>query len=511
MADRALEVETKLSAGADLEMPDLSRLARGAAVERLPAQSLETVYFDTRDLRLARAGISLRCRRGEGLRPRGQARWTVKLPALDGRGGDTSAVARREVTVEAPDGAVPDELAFVVRGVARSALLGPVAVLRSERARWLVSVGERAAVEVDDDRVEVLEGGRVVATFREIEVERVGEDEPSGEMAAQIVEGLRAAGAAASGPTSKIARALGADAVGGAEVAPVDVSPRSSMGEVVRAAVASATIRLFRHDAPMRLGDDPEDVHQARVATRRLRSDLRTFGSVLDRETTRHLRDELGWLGGVLGRHRDADVLFERLHRHSAALPPADARAAARLLEKLAGEREEARVLLVEALDSDRYLAVLDALVHAARQPPLLPEAGEPAARVLSDAVERQWKKLARTVEALDDDPPFDALHQVRISAKRVRYAAEAAEPVCGKRARRLAKSLAALQGVLGELNDAVTAEAWLRAAAARSSGASAVAAGQLVAAEREAQLRAVREWPRAWKDAVAERRRWRS
>ena len=84
---------------------------------------------------------------------------------------------------------------------------------------------------------------------------------------------------------------------------------------------ASGVIRLMRHDPVVRLDTDPEGVHHARVATRRLRSDLRTFRTVLDQEWTAALREELGWLGGELGAARDAGVLLERLTAHVGELP----------------------------------------------------------------------------------------------------------------------------------------------------------------------------------------------
>ena len=87
----------------------------------------------------------------------------------------------------------------------------------------------------------------------------------------------------------------------------------STPTDVVRAAIARSTARLLAHDPGVRLGDDPEDVHQARVATRRMRSDLRTFRRVLDEDWDESMRDELKWLGGLLGAVRDTDVLLDRL------------------------------------------------------------------------------------------------------------------------------------------------------------------------------------------------------
>ena len=85
----------------------------------------------------------------------------------------------------------------------------------------------------------------------------------------------------------------------------------------------------------MRLDTDPEGVHQARVATRRLRSDLRTFRPLLDREWASALRTELDWLARELGVVRDGDVMLERMRTHASQLPQVDARGATPVLTTL--------------------------------------------------------------------------------------------------------------------------------------------------------------------------------
>ncbi|HEX9343841.1 MAG TPA: CHAD domain-containing protein, partial [Actinomycetota bacterium] len=92
------------------------------------------------------------------------------------------------------------------------------------------------------------------------------------------------------------------------------------MAELLRQDLANAARRLFDNEAGVRLGDDPEAVHQARVGIRRLRSTLRTFRSVLDREWSGALRAELAWIADLLGAVRDADVLLERLRHGLTAL-----------------------------------------------------------------------------------------------------------------------------------------------------------------------------------------------
>ena len=248
-------------------------------------------------------------------------------------------------------------------------------------------------------------------------------------------------------------------------VAPGDLSPDSPARDVVHAAIASSVLRLLAHDPGVRLGDDPEQVHQARVATRRLRSDLRTFRSLLVPEWDEALRDELQWLGAELGAVRDTEVLLDLLRSKVSRL--GGRRPAASASSCCNGSCASGRTSASScshALRSDRYAALLDRLVEAAREPALLPDGGR--ARDRGPATAR-----ARPVEEAARDPsrrsptthPTRHLHAVRIRAKRSRYAAEAVTPALGQPARRFAKAVAGLQEVLGDHQDAVVAATWLR------------------------------------------------
>jgi CHAD domain-containing protein len=103
-------------------------------------------------------------------------------------------------------------------------------------------------------------------------------------------------------------------------------------------------------------------------------------------------------------------------------------------------------------------------------------------------------------VEALGKAPSDEALHQVRIGAKRARYAAEAVAPVVGRPATRFAELVAELQSTLGEYNDAVITRDWLRDAVAEMPAATAFVAGALSERERGLARQARAEWPAVWK-----------
>src|SRR5205807_5753268 len=143
--------------------------------------------------------------------------------------------------------------------------------------------------------------------------------------------------------------------------------------------------------------------------------------------------------------------------------PEDDRPAGTKLAEELTAGQQQARVQLLAGLGEDRYLSVVQSLVDAARSPRLLPESHQPADSVVPRLLRRPWNRLRKQVRALEDTPPDEALHEVRISAKRVRYAAEAVAPVIGRKASRFARAAADLQEVLGEHHDAVVTGQLLR------------------------------------------------
>jgi CHAD domain-containing protein len=239
-----------------------------------------------------------------------------------------------------------------------------------------------------------------------------------------------------------------------------------------------------------------------RVATRRLRSDLRTFRPLVDRAWSTSLRDELDWLARLLGEVRDGDVLLERLRERASELSEPDQDAVAPVLASLAEARNAALTELLEALRGPRYIALLDRLVEAANAPALRDDAEEAAVDVAPHLVRRPWHKLTKRAEALGEHPSDADLHDVRIRAKRARYAAEAVAPVAGKGAQAFAKAAARLQDVLGDLHDAVVAAAWLEGWA-RQQGAPAerLGAHALEADERAAAQHLRGSWREAWEE----------
>jgi CHAD domain-containing protein len=273
------------------------------------------------------------------------------------------------------------------------------------------------------------------------------------------------------------------------------------MADVVQASVRTGIERLVARDWRLRLAmpqPAAEDVHQARVATRRLRSDLKSFASLLDPVWTAHVRSDLKWYGAALGTIRDTDVLAEQL-----------VDAPFEIRQRLSVERRTGTRQLQDVLASARYLDLLDRLHAASERLPLgadaRAEAERPAGDVLPALVIRRWRAVRRQVHRSGSHPSPAQLHRIRIKAKQLRYTAEAATPVVGRAARRTAKAAKRVQTVLGNHHDAVAEEEWLRTALAGDAsiaGAPSVCfeTGRLVAGAQLRERMTRRDWTRAWK-----------
>jgi CHAD domain-containing protein len=125
---------------------------------------------------------------------------------------------------------------------------------------------------------------------------------------------------------------------------------------------------------------------------------------------------------------------------------------------------------------------------------------------VLTKLAGGPWRRLRSAVRQLPENPTDPELHRIRILAKRARYAAEAVQAVAGPVATSFARAAAKLQTVLGEHQDSVTAQAWLRSA--RATGRRAFAAGELIAIEHIAANDARAKWPKVWSSLDSKRLR---
>ncbi|MFE9400516.1 CHAD domain-containing protein [Streptomyces sp. NPDC006530] len=498
MADTKREIERKFDfPPADgehrTELPDLTRAPGIARVVARGVMDLDAVHYDTQDLRLDAARLTLRRRTGGD-----DAGWHLKLPVATG--------IRDEIRAPLSDDP-PPALTALLRSRVRNAQLAPVVrLLTSRDVRHLLAGDGTPLAELSVDTVvaEGLTDGASTTTWTEIEVELADGVHDQGVLDG-VENELRAAGILPSSSASKLSRAL-------RETTPTPPrAPDAEPGDGTAGAHVLAHLRAQRDTLvaldPAVRRELPDAVHRMRVATRRLRSAFRSYAKVIDRSATEPVRAELTWLAAELGVERDGEVLAEHLRTRIAALPDTlllgPVRARLRIRTVAGGA--DARRRTLAALDGERYLALLGALDALLADPPLLPAAGRPAAGVLRKAVRKDHRRLARrlhTALALEPGPERDiALHAARKAAKRARYAAQAAAPALGKPARKLGKRLKAVQNVLGEHQDSVVARHALRtlAAQAHAAGESAFTWGLLYGHEEARAARREHELPKAW------------
>ncbi|MDX6291419.1 MAG: hypothetical protein QOH50_494 [Kribbellaceae bacterium] len=484
-----LEIETKYDVDERAMLPALHELPGVASVAQPVELNLVAVYFDTAGFDLAAAGVTLRRRTGgedDG--------WHVKLPVASGE--------RLEIRHELGEAMqkVPIELVRTVRVHVRKRELAPVVTLRTRRlVHRLLDADGKILAELSEDEVTAEATGAEPESWREWELELVNGEE---DLLAAADPLLRGAGAEPAKGPSKLARALG-DRVPAAEQRELQKNPTTADVFCAYAGVQIAAI--YRRDPEVRR-DLPDSVHKVRVATRRLRSALATYRPVVDREAGDQLRAELKWVAGELGRARDAEVLRERLTA-LVADEPAElvmGRVVGTIDDHLRSVYKEAREQALEALESERYFRLLDALDALLTAPPLV---GEPrkAAKQLPELLRHDWKRLRQAVGRVDDTDELieqdHELHDVRKASKRLRYAAESAEPVLGTDAGKLAALVEQVQEVLGEHQDSVVARDLLRQLAVQVhlDGGNAFSFGRLHALEQQRGADTRQEFTELW------------
>lgn len=276
----------------------------------------------------------------------------------------------------------------------------------------------------------------------------------------------------------------------------------TQIADALTAVLGKATSAIRNHEAGSRRGGDIENVHQMRVATRRIRAYLKAAKPALEAEAADALREDLAELARALGVVRDLDVMIARLHAEAEALGKPDTAALERLIGSLDGERKLARAALVKQLDDPRYPALLSELDQATARPPV----ANPWAD-LAELGAAEFGKLAKGQQRLqrrfDGNPPDDDLHALRILGKRARYAAELQPKT--KHMTRFLQALAQFQEVLGDHQDVSVLEDQLRSMIATAGNpAAAIAAGRVIEGGRARKVAARAAYPSAW-EGVAE------
>ena len=434
------------------------------ALARTPRRLVDS-YLDTDDWRIARAGFVVRTRR------RGRH---DEITLKDTRPAEGSGLRQRlEVTEVLPtsglvaalgaDGPVGRRLRAIVGG----RRLREVLQVRTRRRPFALRVGGVDAAEVAlDDTMIVVGGGQRPTQLRRVEVEVQAEWLDALE---PIVEQLRATCGLQPARLSKFEAgllAMGQEIPGSPDLGPTEVSESSAMGEVAFAVLRRQLAVVREKEPGTRLGEDPEELHDMRVATRRLRAALSLFADVLP-VRARVFREELGWLGRVLGAVRDLDVQLEGLADMAAATSgwsagarPEDHDPLAELSALLERDRDSARAEMLSALDSVRWERLAKGLTAMVQQGPARRSVATrlPAVIGMPDLVVARHDKVAKAGKRAKKSGVVSDFHRLRIACKRLRYALEFSSDVYGGRTVRYVRQLTSLQDELGLMQDAEVA-----------------------------------------------------
>jgi CHAD domain-containing protein len=484
----------------------------GPKVATGSSSSIVDTYLDTEDWRLYRAGYSLRIRRKGG-----RAEATLKSLA-EGQDG----LRRRAEFTEPLTGKDPSEVLNASGPVGARAKLAagtkalvPLFEVRTRRRVFPLSIEGAPAGEIAVDRTTIPLGNHdESARLRRVEVEV-----PNAwvQQLTPFVDSLRSACALQPAALSKYEAGLFAKGLRPAtspDLGPVDVEPAMAVGQVAFAVLRRHFGAVLANEPGTRIGDDIEDLHDMRVATRRLRAALSIFAGALPVRFAR-FRDELGWVADALGAVRDLDVQLEQQHAWVAASTEEDAVALASLPGMLEDQRLEARERMMALLDSGRYARLVDGFTIALQRGPArtVPASRTPSLTAAPELITDRHRKFRKAGREALRSPSPSSLHRLRIRAKRLRYALEFLSPLYPAEAGPLVKRLVKLQDLLGLHQDADVAIRRLRSLIVEReeplSPATIFAMGSVARRyeEQQEQLRA--RFPKAYKRVSG--KRWKA
>jgi CHAD domain-containing protein len=434
--------------------------ADGVSIATGRTLNLVDTYLDTDDRRLERAGYAVRVRRERRRPPE------ATLKSLDGSSSDGLRI-RIELTeqleAEAPAAVAraPGPVGRRIRSLAGPRGLEPLFDLHTRRRVFplATAAGPAGELVLDETTIRRPEGG-ILGRLRRVELEV---PQPALGAVRPLVERLQLVCGLQPATLSKYESALAASGrtrIEAPDLGPTAIAPDDAIGRVGLAILRRHFSTLLAKEPGTRLGDDADDLHDMRVASRRLRAAIALFRDALPAEAER-LRPEVAWLGRTIGAVRDLDVQLEQLDAWTELAPAPDREPLDRLRSLLAAEREQARAELIAALDSPRY----EHLVRRFRTM-LRSRTGtrtEAARATAPDLIERRHRKLRKAMRSLAGSYDPVAYHRVRIADKRFRYALESLADLYPGKTKPLVARAVALQDLLGEHQDAYVAGERLR------------------------------------------------
>mgnify|MGYP003781540057 FL=1 len=246
------------------------------------------------------------------------------------------------------------------------------------------------------------------------------------------------------------------------------LEPDDTMAEALRKTLLFHFQRMLAHEAGTRAGVDIEELHDMRVATRRMRAALQVFADSVDMRPLKPFIKDLRRTGRVLGTVRDLDVFWEKTERYLAGLSVAEQPPLAPLRAVWQSQRDAARDEMTVYLDSDRYAKFTQSFSEFLNTPGVAEPApfgadGEPQPRRVRHVAPVVLYQRLAAVRGYDEwvsgpAVPLVRLHQLRIASKYLRYTAEFFQEVLSPQSGDIIERIKRLQDHLGDLQDAVVA-----------------------------------------------------
>jgi triphosphatase len=430
----------------------------GLILEPRSTQQIFDTYLDTDDWRIHRAGFALRVRSESG---------TTEATLKSLHSASTEVADRRELTetLNSSDSeAIRESIGPVgirVCAVSGARTLLPLFELRTSRQRFAIRKSDEAQQLGEialDETVISRPHGEPQASMLRVEVEALTEAHGS---LRSLVKTLRSNCSLEAASDTKYS--LGLKSVGLAppaqEFARTTVDASMTIAEVAMANLRRYLADWHLHEPGARLGDDPEELHDLRVAGRRLDAVLRQFQSFLPPEFLK-VRTTLKSVLTALGHARDLDVAIGELQIFQRKLPKSDRAALEPLKEHLLSERDRARAQMLSVLDSiwvQKNLQELTALLTAPVAA-LETSAADLALHTSPGLIRHRFRKLRKRADLLGADSSTDEYHEVRGQVKKLRYALEAVAALYGKPANDMIRALRRWQENLGLQQDAAVA-----------------------------------------------------
>lgn len=545
MSEAPVEVELKFAVRDAAALEALLDADRVAGLVAGPWRVADVVdrYVDTAGGAIARGGYAARLRASAGVT-------TIDLKSLADVDGSSSGAIRRRRELSGAAGEVldpaswpkSDALALLIELTGKVPLVERFTLRQRRRERDLRGPAGWAVLSLDDVVVE--HEGAVLGELAALEIEMRGGDEG---MLHDLAAVLEKSGTVGGAPVSKLgaaemllAAATGTALPGSAtaddvpptpphdeppeEPAPPPVpklevgrtpglTPDDPLAEAGRKVLRFHFARMLGYEAGTRSGEDIEDLHRMRVATRRMRAAWRVFEAAYRPKRAARYVGELRGVAGRLGVVRDLDVLLDGLDAYVGALPENEVAALEPLREEWRGQREAGRRELTATLDSGAYrrfvadyLAFVEAPGAGARD-----VMATTPHRVRDTAAGRVWTAYehVRAYDATLAWADVPTIHELRIAGKRLRYTLEFFREVLGPEAEVLIAKVTALQDHLGALNDADVAthlaREFLVASAARLSAPTIEAVGRYLGVREREMARLRRSLPAVWRPVAAE------